>query len=465
MSVGNVSIMDLNPQCCLGTNCEETSNLVDACLLQRGISVHRIRDLPADTKSSVNLVLLHPSSMDAFSGFRLFLRNRCHEVCVLGLFCAGWDSPGEALRSLVDDLDDFILSPFNRVDLMVRIQRLLTNRNESDVTSRAQAIREEFHLHSLVGESECFLRVIEKIPPIAASDVTVVILGETGSGKELFARAIHYTSVRRNKPFVPVNCGALPDQLFENEMFGHVKGAFTDASSVEKGILAVAEGGTLFLDEIDSLSPSAQIKLLRFLQDREYRPLGSSKSLVANVRILAATNADLRRQVELKLFREDLYHRLNIISITIPPLRARIGDIPLLASRLLSKYSSQHGRDSLRLGPGPLQKLMAYSWPGNVRELEGVIQRAVILSPSFTLQTADIDVPTPYKEGAEGDVGLQEAKTQAIGEFERSYLATLLTAHHGNISRSAKAAGTERRTFQRLLQKHGLKGQAFRVRE
>jgi DNA-binding NtrC family response regulator len=382
---------------------------------------------------------------------------------VLGLFCAGWDSPGEALRSLVDDLDDFILFPFNRIDLMVRIQRLLTTMNDFDATSRALAIKEKFNLHSLVGESECFLQVIEKIPPIAASDVTVVILGETGTGKELFARAIHYTSSRRDKPFVPVNCGALPDQLFENEMFGHIKGAFTDASSVEKGILSIAEGGTLFLDEIDGLSPAAQIKLLRFLQDREYRPLGSSKSLVANVRILAATNADLRKQVELKMFREDLYHRLNIISLTIPPLRDRIGDIPLLASRLLSKYSSQHGRDSFRLGAGPLQKLMAYSWPGNVRELEGVVQRAVILSPSSTLRAADIDVPIPYEEDVEHDVSLQEAKTQVVGQFERTYLASLLTVHHGNISRAAKAAGTERRTFQRLLQKYGLKGQTFRA--
>jgi DNA-binding NtrC family response regulator len=314
-----------------------------------------------------------------------------------------------------------------------------------------------------VGESACFLRVIEKISPLARSEATVLILGETGTGKELFARAIHYHSPRKGKPFIPVNCGALPDHLVENELFGHTKGAFTDASSAEKGLLAEAEGGTLFLDEIDTLSASAQVKLLRFLQDREYRPLGSAKSRIADVRIIAATNADLRQQVQAKRFREDLYYRLKILSLSLPPLRERVEDIPLLATHFLTRYGSQYGQGSVRLSSGALQKLRAYPWPGNVRELEGVIQQAVILASSSTLRPDDLDLPSPYPSRvSEGD-SFREAKTQAIGQFERAYLIDLLATHEGNVTRAAKSAGKERRAFQRLLQKYDLNRCAFQT--
>jgi DNA-binding NtrC family response regulator len=313
----------------------------------------------------------------------------------------------------------------------------------------------------LIGESDAFLEAIEKIPLVASSDITVMILGETGTGKELFARAVHYTSARRDKPFVPVNCGALPDQLFENELFGHAKGAFTDASSGELGLLAVAEGGTLFLDEVDAMSLPSQVKLLRFLQDREYRPLGSSRTLVANVRVVAASNADLRQLVERKVFREDLYHRLNVVSLRIPALRERPGDIPLLANHLLARFSVQYGRSPSRFNARAMQKLSSYAWPGNVRELEGAIQRAIILHPPGILQPCDIDLPSA-EEHKPAAANLQQAKTHAIVQFERTFLANLLGEHLGNVSQAAKAAGKERRAFQRLLQKHGLKGDAFR---
>ncbi|HEX9429917.1 MAG TPA: sigma 54-interacting transcriptional regulator [Candidatus Bathyarchaeia archaeon] len=313
-----------------------------------------------------------------------------------------------------------------------------------------------------MGESECFLRAIEKIPRLAYADATVLILGETGTGKELFARAIHYLSSRQGKPFIPLNCGALPDQLFENELFGHAKGAFTDASSAEKGLLAEAEGGTFFLDEIDTLSPPAQIKLLRFLQDQQYRPLGSSKSLRANVRIIAATNTDLRQSVEARLFRKDLYHRINVLSLSLPPLQQRLEDIPLLAALFLDRYRNQYGRGPFHLSRDALQRLLGYHWPGNVRELEVVIQRAVIMACSPTICADDIDLPLPYQQGVLERISFREAKANAIKQFERAYLTSLLSTCAGNITHAAKAAGKERRALQRLLRKHGLDRHAFR---
>jgi DNA-binding NtrC family response regulator len=225
--------------------------------------------------------------------------------------------------------------------------------------------------------------------------------------------------------------------------------------------LAEASGGTLFLDEINSLSLSAQGKFLRFLQDKEYRPLGSAKNQVADVRIVAATNSDLRKQVEEKVFRVDLFHRLNILSLSIPPLRERPEDIPLLVQHFLQVYGRQYGRGEVRCYGEALQKLLDYDWPGNVRELQGVIQRAVILTSSPMLGPDDIDVPIGEKGRIPVSRLFQEGKAHAIEQFERSYLSAILAMHAGNVSQASKTAGTERRSFQRLLKKHGLDRRIF----
>jgi two-component system response regulator GlrR len=336
---------------------------------------------------------------------------------------------------------------------------------------------------TLIGSSESFLRVIRKIPRLAASDATVLIAGETGTGKELVANAIHAESPRFAHPFIPVNCGALPEDLVENELFGHARGAYTGAAVSGKGLLAEAEGGTLFLDELNSLSLSAQAKLLRFLQNREYRMLGSTKLVRANVRILAATNVDLRQLVQQGRFRGDLFHRLHVLSIELPPLRNRLEDIPLLAQHFAAGFGRAYGKEGARFDAEALARLEKHDWPGNVRELQSVVERAVLLATEVTLGAEDVDLgedgwaPAAASVSNEGEgitvsrastallEHFREAKDRAIRQFERAYLTHVLTAAEGNVSRAARLAGMQRRDFQRLLRKHEIGRSAALERE
>jgi two-component system response regulator AtoC len=289
----------------------------------------------------------------------------------------------------------------------------------------------------------------------------VLITGETGTGKELFARAIHYAGPRKGKPFVPVNCGALPDHLVENELFGHARGAYTDAASGQQGLVAESEGGTLFLDEVEALSPAAQAKLLRFLQDYEYRQLGSPKTHRADVRVIAATNVDLKAEVEAQRYREDLFYRLSVLLLRIPALRDRGEDIPLLARHFARRYARRQGRPQPHFSDDAVACLMAHGWPGNVRELEAVVQRSVLMARSGTLEAEDIELLAGEPGERSTLRAFQEAKSSAIDSFERSYLTRVLTVHAGNISEAARAAGTDRRALQRLMRKHGIDRRLF----
>jgi two-component system response regulator GlrR len=319
-------------------------------------------------------------------------------------------------------------------------------------------------LPGLIGSSEELRAAAAPVAMIAESDVTCLLLGETGTGKELFARAIHYLSGRRHKSFVPVNCGAIPDLLFENELFGHARGAYTDASSPEEGLLAYAQGGTLFLDEVDALSVGAQVKLLRVLQEREYRPIGSPRPVSMNVRILAATNKDLRSFVEARRFREDLFYRLNVLWLRAPALRDHREDIPLLAEYFTQLYGERHGRPGVFLDSSAIDRLLVYSWPGNVREMQGILLRAVLLSARPCLTADDLDLPGSDLPNAhpEKALSMKTAKDHAITQFERKYLFEVLNRCKGNVSQAAQVAGKERRTFQRLLKKHCIAGGTFR---
>ncbi|MCX6930804.1 MAG: sigma-54 dependent transcriptional regulator, partial [Verrucomicrobia bacterium] len=309
-------------------------------------------------------------------------------------------------------LTDFLLEPLSPAELNARLRRILEG---------AGVPRPPSDNGSLVGDSATLARLTGRIMQVARTDVPVIVMGETGSGKELVARAIHYESPRAAYAFLPVNCGALPDHLFENEVFGHVRGAYTNAESASKGLVSEAEGGTLFLDEIDALSLEAQVKLLRFLQFGEYRPLGSSRTANADVRCIAATNTDLAKLVKQGLFREDLLHRLNVVSICVPPLRERSGDIPLLTRHFLHKYRQECPFPSPVVSDAALALLKGYSWPGNVRELESVVRRALIFAESQELQASDF--PTcdgePRTPEVAAETSFQEAKTRLVAAFEK----------------------------------------------
>lgn len=463
MAPCRVLILDLNPIFFPGDNCRQLSEQIQYILPSVEIYLQTIVHFPPRPINFIPDIIFLRSTNESFGKVLLHLRKHWNHASVVGVFSKERDHSGDIFQSLACGLDDFVSSPFREIDLAPRILRLIYRKSEQFAFPNARAVKEAFRHKPLEGESRSFLRVIEKIPSLARSDATVTIFGETGTGKELIARAIHYNSHRHGKPFIPVNCGALPDHLIENELFGHAKGAFTDASSAEHGLIMEAEGGTLFLDEVDTMTPSVQIKLLRFLQDKEYRTLGSSISRIANVRVIAATNTDLKQKVEAKTFREDLYHRLNVLSLALPPLRDRADDIPLLANHFLARYASQYNRSSLRLSREALQKLMVYPWSGNIRELEGVIHRAVVLSSSPVIQSEDIALHVQHEKESLESSSFQATKARVISQFERSYLTNLLIAHKGNVTQAAKAAGKERKTFQRLLLKYNLNRHIFRT--
>ncbi|HJR08391.1 MAG TPA: sigma 54-interacting transcriptional regulator [Pyrinomonadaceae bacterium] len=356
----------------------------------------------------------------------------------------------EMLALLQAGASDFITPPLKRADTLPRVWRLLEQARSKE--SLTQNLKERIGLQRLVGESSKFLSEIKKIPLAARSDGRVLISGETGTGKELCARAIHYLSPRAAHPFVPVNCGAIPVELVENEMFGHERGAFTGAASARPGLIEEAEGGTLFLDEIDCLPLLAQTKLLRFLQEKEYRRLGSSKTLRADVRVITASNIDLEEAVKRGKLRQDLYYRLNVIPVRLPPLRERREDIPLLAQHFMVQYAAEFDKQLTTLSLESIRKLVSYDWPGNVRELEHTIERAVLLSDEPQIGGGEIVLPGDAH--ASDQESFQQAKAKAVAQFERSYIQQLLLTHQGNISRAAQAARKNRRAFWQLIRKH-----------
>jgi DNA-binding NtrC family response regulator len=313
-----------------------------------------------------------------------------------------------------------------------------------------------------VGESPAFLESLRLVRKISTYDASVLIHGETGTGKELAARAIHYLGSRRAAPFIPVNCGAIPDSLVETELFGHARGAFTDAKDARAGVIEQAEEGTLFLDELETLSARAQVALLRFLQDHSYRPLGGAFGRIANVRIIGSTNTDLSAMVKRGDFRPDLLFRLNVLTLNLPPLRARPGDAVLLADRFLRRFSALY-----KLAPKPfdvsaLTYMEQHDWPGNVRELENLVQRAVLLGdgPSWSFREAVVHANAACV-GLVIDRPFNEAKAHAIAHFERTYVTELLRHTRGNISMAARLCGKERSRLRRLVKKYRLERRSF----
>ncbi|HUI06074.1 MAG TPA: sigma-54 dependent transcriptional regulator [Verrucomicrobiae bacterium] len=365
--------------------------------------------------------------------------------------------PDEMIRLLKLGVVDFIAAPLKAINVLPRIWRFIENPPHEDVAT--QSLKERLGLQEFIGVNAAFVAEIQKIPRFAKCDANVFISGETGTGKEMCARALHYLGRRAAKPFVPVNCGAIPLELVENELFGHARGAYTGATDARAGLVFEADGGTLFLDEIDCLPQLAQVKLLRFLQDKAYRPLGSPRVRGVDVRLMAASNLDAEAAVRAGALRRDLYYRLKVLTLRLPALSERREDVPLLARHFLKKYAAEFNKPVADFTPEALQALTLYDWPGNVRELEHVVERAVVLCDQPLIGKTFVDL-TGGDAPAQPEA-FRQIKARVVAQFERAYIQSLLVAHRGNITQAAQAAQKNRRAFFQLMRKHRIDGRSF----
>lgn len=385
---------------------------------------------------------------------RFFRWLRAHAVTYGTLAVLPAEADEETLLLSLDAVDDFVLWPTNQKELRYRVARILEIR-ENSKRHLDEQLSTELGMAQLVGKDPAFVQVVRRIPALARSEAPVLITGETGTGKEICAQAIHHVSRRRDYALIPVDCTGVPQQLFENEVFGHAQGAFTDARREQKGLAAMAAGGTLFLDEIDTLDLAVQAKLLRFLQDGTYKPLGADRFVRSDVRVIAATNRNIEALVAAGEFRSDLYYRLNVLRLDLPPLRKRRGDIPLLAWHFLSSLCPP-GPVRKSFSAAALQKLMCYDWPGNVRELFNVVQHALVFAEGSQVLPCHIPVPASLVVPEELGGPFREARARTIEAFERRYVEEMIRKHKGNVTQAAREAGKERRSFGRMIKKYGL---------
>ena len=362
----------------------------------------------------------------------------------------------DAVRILQLGADDYITKPINKDTFLHRLGLALDRVSLNQELAALKKAVARSSRTTIIGQSPAIFNLHQKISVAADSNAAVVVYGESGTGKELVASNIHSQSKRSGKAFVTVNCGSIPDTLIESELFGYKRGAFTDAHQDTPGLVEEAEGGTLFLDEIGDISAPVQVKLLRFLQSKEYKPLGVAKARTADVRIVAATNRNLEKLVQEGTFREDLFFRLNVIPLNVPPLRHRKEDITLLTAFFLERYQQIHGREDVQLPRSILNELTCYDWPGNVRELENKIQQWVVLSRDGLLDGFDL-LQTKQQSGEHVFQGTyKEEKQQLIKHFEQRYVAHLLNRAKGNLSQAAKLAGLDRKNFWVMAKKHAL---------
>jgi DNA-binding NtrC family response regulator len=355
---------------------------------------------------------------------------------------------------------DYVLKPFQLDEILITINKAREKQlDRQRIRILEDAVEKKYSFDQMVGKSPAMQKVFDLIQKIAPSDSTVLITGESGTGKELAARSIHYNSSRKNKPFVAINCGGIPGELLESELFGYEKGAFTGAANRKKGLFESADGGTLFMDEVGELPAPLQVKLLRVLQDGEFRRLGGLENIKADVRIIAATNRDLQDAVKKKEFREDLYFRLNVIPLQLPPLRERLEDIPLLAQSFLKSFAEKNKRTKIpTLSADAMKRLLRYPWPGNIREMENLLEQLLILTSGDVIRLEDLpeqfqESRYPVAELSDEAINYQEAKNR----FEKEYFSRVLRRNKWNITRAAAEADMSRRNMYEKIKALGLR--------
>ncbi|MCB9877114.1 MAG: sigma-54-dependent Fis family transcriptional regulator [Planctomycetes bacterium] len=414
-------------------------------------------------------VVVSDVRMPRMSGMELLRAIRERDPDVEVLLLTGYPDLQMAVSAIKQGAFDYLAKPYAEQDLIDRVAKAAAHRR---VKEGNEGLRERLRSgvagRRLVHRSEQFAAALEMLERAARTDASVMLIGESGTGKELLAHYLHDASERRDKPFVPVDCASIPAELFESELFGHKKGAFTGAASDKLGLFQVADGGTLFFDELGELPAAFQSKLLRAIQERSVRPVGSSELRQVDVRIVAATNRDLQREVDEGIFRSDLFYRLDVVRIAVPPLRDRRGDVDLLVAHFLDRFGERAGFTSVQ--PAAAERLRAYHWPGNVRQLRNAIERACALGAPPELRLEDLppelqkDAPAVPRVADGGDESgtFQEIKARRIAAMEQTYVEGLLRRHKGNVTHCSEEAGMARSAFQKLMQKYGIRSADYR---
>jgi two-component system response regulator HydG len=432
----NVLVVDDSP---------ESVELIKRNLQSKGYQIYTASNVQSGIKvlGSVAIdLLITDLKMPGESGIELVRHASENHKGIGILVVTGFPSIQGAVESIKIGAEEYLVKSFTDEELFAAVERVLTK------TKKTKIDIPSVQNFGIIGESDGMKKIFSTIRKAKSTNATVLIYGESGTGKELVARALHYGGNASAAPFVPVNCGGIPDTLLESELFGYVKGAFTGATETRAGFFQTADGGTIFLDEISNTSLAMQAKLLRVLQEKEFYMVGSKKTLKVNVRIVAATNVDLMQLVKKGLFREDLYYRLNIITIDLPPLRERGDDILQLIYFFLGKYVKELGKSSMKFTPKALQALKDYSWPGNVRELQNLIHRLVIMSEDSTIDIPDL--PESFRFSGRRSKGLD----RKLEDVEREYILDALAANKNNISQTAISLGIDRKTLRDKLKKY-----------
>ena len=403
-------------------------------------------------------VIIADVSMPEVGGFELLkmVRNRYPDTAVIMI--TGYGTIESAVEAIKHGAFDYLTKPIIDDEIKLTIDRALQQQVlMAENRSLRHQLAERYSLGNVIGHDEKMLKVFDLIEAVADTPTTVLVTGESGTGKSLVARAVHQRSNRRDKPFVEVACGALPETLLESELFGHVRGAFTGAVVDKAGKFKLADGGTIFLDEVSTATPALQVKLLRVLQDFEFEQVGGNKTHRVDVRCILATNQDLDEAVRLGHFRQDLYYRVNVVTVHLPPLRDRLGDIPLLAQHFLESHCRRTGRNVLAFQDEAMRRLLAFNWPGNVRQLENVIERAVILTKNASI--AIDDLPEAMRQGEAGGGngnGTVMPLKAALERPERDIIVRALGACHGSRQATAEALGINRTTLYKKMKRYGI---------
>ena len=419
-------------------------------------------------KESLFDIVITDLKMPTIDGIDVLKYIRKEFPDTIVIMITGFSTVETAVEAMKLGAFDYIPKPFTPDEVSVVVKKALEKRSlQLENIYLRQELQEKYGFHNIVGKSKKMQEIYRIIAKVAPTDSTVLIYGQSGTGKELIARAIHFNSLRREKQFVPVDCAVLSENLLESELFGHIRGSFTGAVTTKPGLFEIADGGTVFLDEVGNISLSIQAKLLRVLQEREFTPVGGTKIKKVDIRLVAATNKTLEKMIKEETFREDLYYRLNIVPMYLPSLKERQEDIPMLAIHFLKKYSEEMGKTIKGFTPEAMERLIRYHWPGNVRELENVIERSVVMVDGEMVQPEHLILPKEQEQGGiEIQVpltsdGLKELKKhlreKAVEDVERAFVTNALERNNGNVTRASEEVGMLRPNFQALMRKYNLR--------